>query len=151
MPDDIVRRLHDLGISKATPFDGGEPIRFFFEQYEKATSRNVAESLRALVGSIPVSPDDPVVARLSGSELEPRLPIIDIRRSDESMTFVAKEWQPGEAVADLAVKAREVRAAIEEAVLRGQRLILDIPGQPQRAVLHVAGRTMGRNWLVVEA
>jgi len=150
-PDDIVRRLRDLGISKATPFDGGEPIRLFVEHYEEATSRNVAASLLALVGSIPMSPDDPVVARVSGSELEPRLPIIDIRRADESVTFVAKQWQPGEVVADLAVKAREVREAIEEAVDSGQRLILDIPGQPQRAVLHVAGRTMGRNWLVVEA
>jgi len=151
-PDDIVRRLHDLGIRKATAFDGGEPIRLFVEQYEETTSRNVAESLVALVDGIPMSPDDPVVARVSGSDLlAPRLPIVQVLHADGVTTLVAKEWQPGEVVADQAVKAREVREAIEAAAHSGRRLILNIPGQPQRAVLHVAGRTMGRNWLVVEA
>jgi len=151
-PHDIVGRLHDLGIHKASPFGGEDPIREFVEQYEEAASRSVAESLLAVIGHVAISADDPVVARVSdSSESEPLLPVIEILPARDAITFVAKQWQPGEVAADMAVKAHEVRDAIEGAAVAGQRLLLEVPHQPPRAILHIAGRTMSRSWLAVEA
>jgi hypothetical protein len=150
-PDDVVRRLHDLGLHNAAPFHHADPIPGFTEDYEHRISATVAKSLLPLFDGMDISQDDPVVARVAGSGGEPRLPITEIRREDGVTTLIATTWQPGDNVADMARTVGEIRKAIEDAAHYSQRLLLEVPGQPQRAVLNIARRVFSRNWLAVEA
>lgn len=149
-PDEIVGRLQGLGLKKATGLHADEPIREFTERYEDATSRKVAGSLVSLFNGMDISPDDPVVAGVSGLTHSLHLPITEIREGDGVTTFVATEAQPSDVVA-AALKVREVRDAIEKAAHGERRLMLEVPGQPRHAVLHVAARAFSRKWLFVEA
>jgi len=150
-PTDVVDRIRLLGLNAAAPFDGEEPIRRFVEQYENDVSRTVATPLLAGWNTLDVGPDDPVVARIAGSTNEPRLPITEIQTQDDATQLIAARWQSGEDVAERAIKARELKEAIEDTSRAGRRLILKVPDQADRAVLHLARRTYARNWLAVEA
>ena len=150
-PDDVVHRLHGLGLHNAAPFHHEDPIPGFTEAYEHLVSATVAKSLLPLFEGMDISPDDPVLARVAGSSHEPRLPITAIHREDGATTFVATQWQSGDNVADMACKVAEVRESIEAAARHGRRLFLEVPGLPQRAVLNIARRVFNRNWLALEA
>jgi len=56
-----------------------------------------------------------------------------------------------ESLGGMATRARELKEAIEDTSRAGRRLILKVPDQADRAVLHLARRTYARNWLAVEA
>jgi len=149
-PELVVGRLRELGLHNAIPFDHDDPIRGFAENYEIRTSASVAKSLLPLFDGMDISNDDPVVARVAGSD-GPRLPITENRRGDGVTTLVATNWKPGDHVADRACKVGEVREAIDEAALHVRRLSWDVPGQPTRTVLNIARRVFNRNFLAVEA
>lgn len=149
-PDEVVERFQKLGLHRATAFGGEEPIRRFVEQYEQSTSRTVAGSLLPLFEGMDISQDDPVVARIAEVGGEPRLPITSIRTEDD-VAFVATQWQSGDVIADMAIKVGQAHEAIAEAARSGRPLMLEVPGQPHRAVLHIARRVMNRNFLAIEA
>lgn len=150
-PDDIVQRLHDLGLHNAAAVGGDDPIAQFTEEYEYRISATVAKSLLPLFDGLDIAQDDPVVARVAGSGHEPLLPITQVQAGDGVTTFIATKRQPGDNVTDMALKAGDARMAIEQAGEHSRRVLLDVPGQPKRAVLNIARRVLNRNWLAIEA
>jgi hypothetical protein len=150
-PDDIVRRLHDLGLKNAAPFHHEDPIRGFTEEYELRLSATVAKSLLRLFEGLDIREDDPVLARVAGWGNEPRLPISAIRSEDGATTFIATRWQTGDNAADMARKVGEVREAIQQAADHSRRLFLEVPNETPRALLNIARRVFARNWLALEA
>jgi hypothetical protein len=126
----------------------------FAQRYEQETSSTVASSLLQYFDEPGFSPDNPVVARIAaaaGTYELPRLPITGIATSDGMTAVVASEWQPGEVAEDRAIKAHELRKAIEEAARKGRRVVLRIPNERERTVLHLGHRNFTRSWLVVQA
>jgi hypothetical protein len=150
-PDNIVRRLHDLGLQNAAPFHHEDPIRGFTEDYELRLSATVAKSLLLLFEGLDIRHDDPVLARVAGWGNEPRLPISAIRSEDGATTFIATRWQTGDNAEDMARKVGEVREAIQQAADHSRRLFLAVPNETPRALLNIARRVFARNWLALEA
>lgn len=149
-PDDIVSRLHKLGLHRATPFQGPDPLPLFAKAYEQEISRTVADSLLAFFAEPNPTPDDPVIARVVASH-ERRLLVTAIRTQGDETVIESLEFQPNEVPLDRALKLPQLRQAIEEAARASRRLVLAVPGQPHRAVLNLAHRTWYGNWLAVEA
>jgi hypothetical protein len=149
-PDDIVSRLHQVGLRKAAPFQGPDPIRQFAEAYEREISQTVASSLLAFLAEPNLTPDDPVIARVVPS-WESRLFVTAIRTEGEVTVIEAVDFQPNEVPLDRALKIQHLRQPIEEAAMAGRGLVLAVQGQPRRAVLNLAHRTFFGNWLAVEA
>jgi hypothetical protein len=153
-PDEVVARLETLGLHTAASSGGNDPLREFTERYEHETSSTVASSLLQYFDEPSFSPDNPVAARITaaaGTYEMPRLLITEIATSDGVTAIVASVWQQGEVVQDRAIKAHKLREAIEDAAREGRRLILRIPNESDRTVLHLGHRNFNRTWLVVEA
>lgn len=153
-PDEVVARLQKLGLQNAASFQGSDPVRGFAERYEQETSSTVAPSLPQYFDEPAFSPDNPVVARVTaatGTYEVPRLPITEIVSSDDVTAIVASEWQQGEVAQDRAIKAHELRKAIEDAAHDGRSVVLRIPNERERTVLHLGHRNFTRTWLVVQA
>jgi hypothetical protein len=147
----VVKRLSLLGLRRAEPLDGDESIRQFTENYEVEVSQRVAPSLAHLLDSIQIGSQDPVVARIEHPFTEPHLPITEVRTTDDVTRLIATQWQSGQVLADMAVKSEPIRQAIGDAASAGRRLVLQIPGQPDRAVLNIAARVHNRNLLAIES
>jgi len=153
-PDEIVSRLQRIGLKSATAFHDSEPIAKFVEQYEQETSANVAGPLGRFFGEVNFSPGDPVVGRVTASRSSyeiPRFLVTEIKTIHGVTAVETSEWQSGQDAYEVALKAQQLRGAIDRTAKEHKRLVLRIPGEPDRAVLHLAHRTFSRNWLSVEA
>jgi len=150
-PNEVVARLRRFGLADVTAFQANDPISEFAHAHELEASRNVASPLIALLDSLQGYEGDPVIARVKGVT-GANLPITEVSAAGDTTAFVATDWQSegARSVAGSAIHGKRLRAELDDAARNGRRVIVKVPNQADRVVLHIARRVIYGQYLAVE-